>query len=147
MVANYNAKDYPSPVVSYAFKAPGNCISIGVCLILYITTFFGVQFWLRFKNAHNREFVECHKKAWIFILNVIAIYCYNRVSVATTIILWFCTFAYCGSLAITVVTDLRVKYFKFVMSAALGLIWINWVVHFLTRSVTSLQTGMEGANK
>lgn len=130
-------KDYPAPFVSAQFLAPGNCISIGICMILYILAYFGVQFWMRFKKLHNKDYVECQKKAWIMLVNVMSIYLYNRVSVATTVILWFATLCHIGALVLCVLESQRVKLFKFVMSAALGFSCINVIVHFLTRAVTS----------
>jgi hypothetical protein len=134
--------DYPSPFVTSNLKAPGTCISIGICMFLYIIAYFGVQFWLRFKNKPNKEFYECQKKAWIFVINVIGIYCYNRVSVATAIILWFATVAQIGTLAICAIDSLRLKLFKFAMTAALSLTLINVIVHFLTRAATSGNTSL-----
>lgn len=130
-------QDYPSPFVAYNLKAAGNCISIGICMILYICAYFGVQFWMRFKNKHNKEWVECQKKVWIFCIHIIGIYCYNRVSIATAIIIWFATIAQIGSLALCVLDNQRPKLFKFVMTAALSLTLINVIVHSLTRAATS----------
>ena len=140
--AKINNNEFPSPFVSVAFRATGNDISIGICMILYLTAFFGIQFWMRFKKIHNKEFVECHKKVWIMLLNIISIYLYNRVSVATTIILWFATLAHLGALALCILEGPRIKFFKFVMTAALGFSLLNYIVHFLTRSVTSGNTSL-----
>ena len=140
-------KDFPSPFVTAQFLAPGNCISIGICMILYMIAYFGVQFWMKFKNLHNKEFVECQKKAWIMMLNVISIYLYNRVSVATTVILWFATLCHIGALVLCVLESQRVKLFKFVMSAALGFSCINVIVHFLTRSITSGNRSLSWPNE
>ena len=130
--AKITSKDFPAPLVSASFLATGNCISIGICMILYLLAYFGVNFWMKFKGMHNKEFVECQKKAWIMTLNVMSIYLYNEVSVATTIILWFATLGHIGALVLCVLEAHRVKLFKFVMSAALGFSCINFIVHFLT---------------
>lgn len=130
-------KDYPAPYVSAQFLAQGNCISIGICMILYILAYFGVNFWMKFKGMHNKEFVECQKKAWIMIVNVMSIYLYNKVSVATTVILWFATICHIGALVLCILESQRIKLFKFVMSGALGFSCINVIVHFLTRAITS----------
>jgi hypothetical protein len=135
--AKFGDKDFPAPFVSAQFLAQGNCISIGICMILYIIAYFGVNFWMKFKGMHNKEFVECQKKAWIMIVNVMSIYLYNRVSVATTVILWFATIGHIGALVLCVLESQRIKLFKFVMSAALGFSCINVIVHFLTRAATS----------
>lgn len=135
-------KDFPSPFVTANLKAPGTCISIGICIFLYLIAYFGVQFWLRFKGKTNKEFYECQKKAWIFAINVIGIYCYNRVSVATAVILWFATIAQIATLAICAVDTLRLKLFKFAMTAALGLTFINVIVHAMTRAATSGNTSL-----
>lgn len=129
--------DLPAPFVTAQFLAPGNCISIGICMILYIMAYFGVNFWMKFKGMHNKEFVECQKKAWIMLLNVISIYLYNRVSVATAVILWFATLSHIGALVLCVLESQRIKLFKFAMSAALGFSCLNFIVHFLTRAITS----------
>ena len=134
--------DYPSAFVTSNLKAPGTCISIGICMFLYLIAYFGVQFWLRFKGKTNKEFFECQKKAWIFAINVIGIYCYNRVSVATAVILWFATIAQIGTLAICAVDTLRLKLFKWAQLASLSLILINVIVHFLTRAATSGNTSL-----
>lgn len=136
--------DFPSAFVTYNLKAQGNCISIGICMILYIMAYFGVQFWLRFKKAHNKQWVECQKKVWIVCLHIIGIYCYNSVSVATTIILWLATLANIGALVLCVLDTHRAKLFKFVMSAGLGLTLINVIVHFLTRAATSGNRSLGG---
>lgn len=133
---------YPSAWVSAAFQSPGFSISIGICMILYMTAFFGVQFWMRFKKLHNKEFVECHKKAWIMLLNIGSIYLYNRVSVATTIILWFALIAHIGALVLCVLEGPRIRMFKHVMSAALALSALNHIIHFFTRAATSGNTSM-----
>jgi hypothetical protein len=129
--------DFPASFVTFNLKAQGNCISIGICMILYTMAYFGVQFWMRFKGKHNKEWVECQKKVWIMCLHVIGVYCYNSVSVATTVILWFATLASIGALALCVLDDQRPKLFKFVMSAGLGLTLINVIVHSITRAATS----------
>jgi hypothetical protein len=135
--AKFLEKDYPSPFVTAMFLAPGNCISIGICMILYLIAFFGVSFWVKFKNLQSKEFTECQRKAWIMLLNVISIYLYNRVSVATAIILWFATICHIGSLVLCVMEAQRQKMFKFVFSAALGFSGLNVFVHFVTRAATS----------
>lgn len=142
MGANFLSGDFPSPFVSVAFRKPGNCISVAICALLYMTAFIGVQFWIRFTNKHNREWVECHKKAWLMLLNIMAIYLYCNVSIATVIILWACTIAHIGALVLTILVDPRIKFFKFVMTAALGLSLINWIIHWLTRTFTSGRTGL-----
>lgn len=136
--------DMPSPFVSVLFRSSGSCVSVGICALLYMTAFFGVQMFVRMKEKHNREIVECHKKVWIMALNIMAIYCYNNVSVATVIILWACTIAHIGALALCVLDAERAKYFKFVMSAALALSAINWIIHVLTRTFTTGRTGLGG---
>ena len=130
-------RDYPAPFVSAQFLAPGCCISIGICMILYIIAYFGVNFWMKFKGIHNKEFVECQKKAWIMMLNVISIYLYNGVSIATTVILWFATIGHIASLALCILESPRIKFFKFAMSAALGFSGLNVITHFLIRAITS----------
>lgn len=137
-------KDLPSPFVTYYLKSQGNCISIGVCMILYITAYFGVQFWMKFKGKHNKEWVECQKKAWIIAINIISIYTYNGVSVATAIIIWFATLAHIGALVLCVLDAQRVKIFKFVMTAALGFSLLNVIVHFATRAGTSANRSLLG---
>lgn len=129
--------DAPAPFVTGQFLAPGNCISIGICMILYIIAYFGVNFWMKFKGMHNKEFVECQKKAWIMLLNIMSIYLYNRVSVATAIIIWFATICHIGALVLCILETQRIKLFKFAMSAALGFSCINVIVHFITRAATS----------
>ena len=135
--AKFIEKDFPSPFVTAMFLAPGNCISIGICMILYLVAFFGVSFWVKFKGLQSKEFNECQRKAWIMLLNVISIYLYNRVSVATAIILWIATLCHIGSLVLCVFEAHRHKFFKFVFSAALGLSGLNVFVHFVTRAATS----------
>ncbi len=136
--------DVPSPLVSILFRTPGKSVSVGICMLIYMVTFFGVQFWMRFKKIHNREWVECHKKAWIQLLNLLHVYLYNRHNVATVIILWVCTLAHCGTLVLCILNQPRMKFFKIAMTASLGLSLLNWIIHWLTRTFTSGTRGWGG---
>ena len=147
----YKDGDFPSPSVSVGFRAPGFSASIAICALLYMTTFIGVQFFLRFKKTSNKEFVECQKKAWIMILNILSVYLWNRVSVATTIILWFATIAHIFALVLCVLDGLREKLFKNVFAAAIGLSLLNWLIHWITRvftkGLTSIHKGITSQYK
>lgn len=133
--------DYPSPMVSVGFRAPGFCVSIALCALLYMTALVGIQFYLRFKKVASREFVECQKKAWIVILNFISIYLFNRANVATTIIAWFLAFAHIGALVLCVMpADKKEKFHGKLLALGLVLSLLNWLIHWLTRTFTSGKT-------
>jgi hypothetical protein len=142
----YKDGDFPSPSVSVGFRAPGFSASVAICSLLYMTTFIGIQFFLRFKKTTNKEFVECQKKAWIMILNILSVYLWNRVSVATTIILWFATFAHVSALLLCILESQREKLFKKVFAAAIGISLFNWLIHWITRvstkGITSIHKGI-----
>lgn len=142
----YKDGDFPSPSVSVGFRASGFSASIAICSLLYMTAFIGVQFFIRFKKTNSKEFAECQKKAWIMILNILSVYLWNRVSIATTIILWFATIAHVIALVLCIVESQREKLFKKVFAAAIGLSLLNWLIHWLTRvstkGITSIHKGI-----
>lgn len=146
-MANLLGGDVPSPMISVAFRKSGSSISVALCTILYIVAFLGVQFWMRFKKSHNREFVECHKKAWIHVLNLLHVYLYNSQNIVTVIILWISTIAHIGTLVLCVTAGPRVKFFKIAMSASLAISLVNWLIHWLTRTFTRGGTAVAGIVK
>ena len=119
---------------------------MAICALIYMTTFFAVQFMMRFRKAHNREFVECHKKAWIQLLSILHIYLYNRLNVATVIILWVTTLLHCATLVLCLLVEQKTKFFKYAMSLSLGVGLLNWIIHWLTRTFTSGSTILEAQN-
>lgn len=135
--AKVSESDFPSPFVSVNFRGAASCTSVSLCAMLYAATFFAVQFMMRFKGLHNREFVECHKKAWIQLLNILHVYLYNSVNVVTVIILWVSTLLHCATLVLCILKEQKVRFFKFAMSLSLVASLANWLIHWLTRTFTS----------
>ena len=101
---------------------------------------------MRLRKAHNREFVECHKKAWIQLLSILHIYLYNRLNVATIIILCITTILHSGTLVLCLLVEQKTKFFKFAMALSLSIGLINWIIHWLTRTFTSGVTILEIQN-
>jgi len=131
---NLLESDYPSYTVSDWLRKTGSSSSVALCLMLYTATFVVVQMLLGMKGAKVPQFYDCQKKAWIILVHIIGVYCYNSPHAATTVILWFCTLAYCGTLVLCILgEELRVRFFKFAMIAALGLTLLNGLIHWATR--------------
>lgn len=140
-MANAFELDIPSSVVTLLFKASGNCISIGICMLLYMTAYIGAHIKIRMSGDEIPQWTQYQKKAWIMLLNIGSIYLYNKVSVATTIILWLATLAHIGAIALcTLPQEKREKLFKWVFIAAIAFSFLNWFIHWLTRTFTSYKT-------
>jgi hypothetical protein len=145
-MANFFNNDYPSAGLTLLLKGSGNCISIAICMLLYMTVYIGANIKIKMSGTDVPQWTQYQKKAWIMLLNIGAVYLYNRVSVATAIILWFATIAHIGAIVLcTLPAERRDKLFKFVYLAALGLSLINWIVHWLTRTFTSLSRSVTQA--
>lgn len=139
-------KDVPSPTLSAFFRRPPYSTSVAVCALLFVLAFYGVYVYAGIKKIHNRELVECHKKAWIIGMMFMAVYFFNMTNIVSVILTWFATLAYIGALVISL-TEKRVKLYKFIMAAALGLTLLTWIIHWMVKSFTSLGKVIEIALK
>ena len=130
---NVYSDEYPSVWVMTWMKKTGNCDSVAICLLLYMTSFITVQFLVRRAKEPNREFHMVQRKAWIPLAHIIGVYCYNSPTVATTVILWFVTLLFIAAQVMTILPNLREKFFKFAMAGALGTVLINAIIHWAVR--------------
>jgi len=142
-MANLLEGDTPASWVTLQFKASGNAVSVAICMLLYMTAYIGAHIKIKMSGADVPQWTQYQKKAWMMLLNIGSVYLYNRVSVATTIILWFATLAHIGAIALcTLPQEKREKLFKWIFIASVALSLLNWLIHWLTRTFTSLGKSM-----
>lgn len=138
-MANTLDGDFPSAWLTLLLKSSGATVSVAICMLLYMTAYIGANIKIRMSQSEVPQWTQYQKKAWMMLLNIGSVYLYNRVSVATTIILWFATLAHIGAVVLCIMPqEKRDKLFKWVFIAALALSFLNWFVHWLTRTFTSL---------
>jgi hypothetical protein len=145
-MANALTGDFPSPWLTLVLKGSGNCISIAICMLLYMIVYVVANIKIKLSKQDVPQWTQYQRKAWIMLLNIGAVYLYNRVSVATAIILWFATIAHIGAIVLCILpAEKRDKFYRYVYLAAIGFSLLNWLIHWLTRTFTSLATSVATA--